>query len=39
MASGDVDGDGYADVAVSAPVSLLDEGRSSVTVLRGGPRG
>ncbi|GAA3722530.1 FG-GAP-like repeat-containing protein [Spinactinospora alkalitolerans] len=36
-AVGDVDGDGFADVAVAAPGE--DEGRGSVTVLRGGPDG
>jgi FG-GAP repeat len=39
MDAGDADGDGYADVAVGAPVSLVDKGKSSVTVLRGGPKG
>lgn len=37
--AGDANGDGYADVAVGAGRSLRDEGRSSVTVLRGGPEG
>lgn len=39
LATGDVNDDGYADVAAGAPMSTLDKAKSSVTVLRGGPDG
>ncbi|MBR7673381.1 FG-GAP and VCBS repeat-containing protein [Streptomyces daliensis] len=39
-ASGDVDGDGYADLVVGAPGERLADGRGGmVTVLWGGPKG
>lgn len=41
FATGDLDGDGYADLAVSAPGEVLDgtANTGSVTVLWGGPNG
>ncbi|MEV4970695.1 FG-GAP and VCBS repeat-containing protein [Streptomyces scopuliridis] len=39
LATGDVNGDGYADVAFSAPVKVADGHKTVILVLRGGPKG